>query len=235
MINDTNLIGILGKKSHGKNTIADIIRFIEFNTYNIPINESALDDFRTQLQIFYDQEWGNSTGWQIKPFAAALKQIVSLITGCSVSDLEDELYKETPLGEEWWRYEETIGTSTTIHPYLGTSSSLPLRMLTPRMILQLFGTDGGRKIVHPNIWINTTFATFDASSKWIIPDVRFENECAEIKRRGGKLIRVYNPRIHNIDEHESENELNNYENVDVTIINDGSISELIEKVHSLFV
>ena len=70
-------------------------------------------------------------------------------------------------------------------------------------MLQLLGTEGGRKIIHPNIWVNSTFGdynpeqTWDDSkwnnpiSKWIITDLRFPlNEGKAITTRNGLTIGV---------------------------------------------
>ena len=81
---------------------------------------------------------------------------------------------------------------------------------TPRLLLQLLGTDCGRDILHPNIWVNALMADYkipslpdettfieddtqwikDRSPKWIITDVRFPNELEAVKDRGGITIRV---------------------------------------------
>jgi hypothetical protein len=64
--------------------------------------------------------------------------------------------------------------------------------LTPRLILQLLGTEGGRKIIHPDIWVNALFSDYShKNSKWIITDLRFpENEGQAIKDRKGLTIGV---------------------------------------------
>lgn len=37
--------------------------------------------------------------------------------------------------------------------------------LTPRLMLQLLGTEGGRKIIHPNIWVNSTMSDYKSTTK----------------------------------------------------------------------
>lgn len=59
---------------------------------------------------------------------------------------------------------------------------------TPRHIMQTIGTEWGRNLIHPDIWVHAMLnATADAPT--IIPDVRFENE-AEFVRENGVLIHV---------------------------------------------
>jgi len=84
--------------------------------------------------------------------------------------------------------------------------------MTPRLMLQLLGTECGRQIIHPNIWVNSLFADYNQPidetqkinkdkgyaykgeiSNWIITDVRFPNEAQAIKDRGGIVIRVNRP------------------------------------------
>lgn len=96
------------------------------------------------------------------------------------------------------------------------SGDIESEILTPRRILQLLGTQGGRMAVHPNIWVNATFAEYYHNEEisypqfgghidktrpeikitkpnWLITDNRFPNEANAIRDRGGLLIRVNRP------------------------------------------
>jgi len=171
------------------------------------------------------------SGYEIKKFADKLKDIACLLIGCTRRQLENREFKETPLGEEWDN-------------------------LTPRKLLQLLGTECGREIIHPNIWVNALFADYvcdncgqqecptdeedtgqmiDSSfPNWIITDVRFPNEAQAIKDRGGIMIRIERPGVesHCGGQHPSETALDNY-NFDYVIENEGSIDELIQKIKQL--
>jgi hypothetical protein len=73
-----------------------------------------------------------------------------------------------------------------------TWSDLTGRRLTPRLVLQLIGTEGFRDVIHPDIWI---FATFNQISKnpdkkYVIADARFKNEVNYIRNNGGQVYRV---------------------------------------------
>lgn len=74
---------------------------------------------------------------------------------------------------------------------------------TPRLLLQHLGTNIGRNIIHPNIWVNSLmseykelfnpFSKIDSSGdypNWIITDMRFPNEMKAVKDRDGITIRV---------------------------------------------
>ena len=86
---------------------------------------------------------------------------------------------------------------------------IPLRYVarqwTPRLLLQIMGTQIGREIIHPNIWVNSLMNEYNPVDRrtiqdpddsninfpnWIISDVRFPNEADAIKDRNGILIRV---------------------------------------------
>jgi hypothetical protein len=144
-----------------------------------------------------------------KKYAENLKCMVCFLIGCNRIDLEDREFKEKELGEEW-------------------------DGLTPRKILQLLGTEAGREIIHPNIWVNSLFADYTTDSNWIITDVRFPNEAQAIKDRGGIIIRIERPggESHCGGAHASETALDDYD-FDIVINNDGTIDELIDKVKQL--
>lgn len=165
------IIGIKGKIKSGKDTVGKIIQcltsddkeFVEFVNKE-PL--TALNDWK-----------GNFNGlgnWKTVKFADKLKEAVCLIIGCSRSDLEDQEFKETPLGEEWWYYKDKVNGN--LNPYIGFEDTylhlFELIKLTPRNILQLLGTEGGRNIIHPNIWVNSIMNSYKPypKQKWDEPD-----------------------------------------------------------------
>ena len=176
----------------------------------------------------------------IKKYADKLKDIVCLLIGCSRVDLENRVFKDKELGEEWWYYEGQVGVYPYNTPY-EANKKLPLIKLTPRKLLQLLGTDCCRNIIHPNIWINSLFADYKPRGNmgiseldeynypnWIITDVRFPNEANIVKEKGGIMIRLTRKLEDN--NHESETALDNYE-FDYVINNDnGDIPELMDNV-----
>jgi hypothetical protein len=218
---NNNLIGISGKMGSGKDTVGSI------------------------LQDYSDD---NAEDYQIKKFATKLKEIAASLIGCDVSDFEDREFKEKELGEEWWYCVADDGSYVPYEQNLHENKVLNIVKLTPRKLLQLLGTEAGRQIIHPNIWINALFADYNAKGfdykgsenkeikgdwiypNWIITDVRFPNEAQAIKDRGGIVIRINRPQLIDRDfEHDSETALDDYE-FDYVIENDGSLDELITKI-----
>jgi hypothetical protein len=50
--------------------------------------------------------------------------------------------------------------------------------------MQLIGTDCGRDIIHPNIWLNATMEKYvPGKSNWVLTDTRFPNEGSGIYQR----------------------------------------------------
>lgn len=212
----TNLISVSGKINSGKDTVGKIIQYLTSNP------SVSFDNWENELGgISYEE----ASNWQIKKFASKVKDMVCLLLGCTREDLEDREFKEKELGEEWW-YFKTLGLITSrpyiLKPYIGNEHlsksdilhTYKLIKLTPRLLMQLLGTDAGRDIIHPNIWVNSLFAdykplrsikagivdfnenTSDLETiyteypNWIITDTRFPNEVEAIKQRGGINIRV---------------------------------------------
>jgi hypothetical protein len=77
------------------------------------------------------------------------------------------------------------------------------KLIEIRELLQRLGTEGGRASLGEDVWINTLFNS-PTVARIVIPDVRFANEAAEIKRRGGKVIKIIRPGIEPANDHPSE-------------------------------
>jgi len=228
------IIGVSGKIGSGKDTVGKIIQVLTHiqnseNSFNKVFLESELD-VCIKNNFSNDIYTKNST-WQIKKFAGKLKQIVSLLTGIPVEDLEKQEVKDRVLGKEWQviPYENTFYTKRTV-----------------RWLLQKLGTDAMRDVIHPNIWVNALFAdykdewggmnTYTNTGKypnWIITDVRFPNEADAILERGGIMLRVNRGKINPCsahDQHISETALDNYSKFNFIIDNNGTIEELVPKI-----
>lgn len=179
------IIGISGKKGHGKDTVAD----------------AMVKMHRTGIII---------------SFASSLKNAVASIFAIDSDHMSDAKAKET--------VNETLG-------------------VTPRRLLQYFGTDVMRNAFGDNIWIiSLCLAALDIDLRWrdtwrdgdavtiIIPDVRFPNEAEFVRSYGGTLIRVdASTRVPSTDTHISETALDDYA-FPVVIDNNGSRDELFTRL-----
>ena len=166
--------------------------------------------------------------FEIRRFADNLKDMVCILINCSREQLENRQFKEKELGEEWWYFEDISVNikKGSIYDYntnreKESSEYYKLVKPTPRLLMQLLGTECGRQILHPNVWVNSLMSEhkpalehqkdlFDVPEveipdvnqttwikeqypNWIIPDTRFPNELKAIKDRGGITIRVNRP------------------------------------------
>jgi hypothetical protein len=238
-MNEIKLIGLSGQLQNGKDTVADLIlKYTTIKKQNLPYNDGLFDE----------------SPWKTKRFAGILKQMTALLIGCDVLDLERDEFKNTPLSEEWRRWffidrklifengddgliKKYFSTKEDAHQFIIDNDwywlcedDLNSEILTPRLVLQLLGTEGGRDVIHPNIWVNATLGNVKETEKIIITDCRFPNEVTGIKKRKGIVVRVVRPSKVSASTHPSETSLNDFNDWDYVIVNDGTIEELELKV-----
>jgi len=97
-----------------------------------------------------------------------------------------------------------------------------------RGILQRLGK-GARDVLGEDIWVDTLFRQHAGASRLVIPDVRFPNEAAAVRGRGGRVVRVVRPGVGPANGHISETALDDDE-PDAVIVNDGSLEDLAGEV-----
>jgi hypothetical protein len=154
-------------------------------------------------------------GFVLDSFAKSVKDICSILFGYDRNKIEGS----TP-ADRLWR--EKIDKNNT---------NLIGKDFTPRDAMVLVGTEFGRNMIHPNIWIETLFNRSDKNKDLLITDLRFPNEYEEIKKRGGIVIRINRPNLTNLinnsnsSNHISECALDNH-NFDYVINNDGTLYDL---------
>lgn len=117
-----------------------------------------------------------------------------------------------------------------------------------RRAAQLLGTEWGRKL-HDEIWINAMSFEIDkdamAQQHTVITDVRFENEAAMIRERGGVVVHVTGrkyavasfaltwwDRLLGRTEHRSEKGIKLHEK-DWVIVNYGDMQDLFKRTSSV--
>lgn len=64
---------------------------------------------------------------------------------------------------------------------------------SPRQLMQTLGTDWGRRMAHPRIWVlllERLLAAAPHGTRIIVPDVRFEDEADFIRTHGGEVWHV---------------------------------------------
>ncbi|MGC4928050.1 hypothetical protein [Streptomyces sp. DT117] len=91
-----------------------------------------------------------------------------------------------------------------------------------RGLYQRTGTEAGRQIIGDNVWVDALFRDYEAWTRpTVITDVRFRNEAAAIRERGGLIVQIVRPDQKPISEaaHVSENSLAGFP-FDAILIND---------------
>jgi hypothetical protein len=109
-------------------------------------------------------------------FAATLKDAVAAVFGWDRELLEGR----TKSAREW---------REQVDPWWSERLNMP--ELTPRLALQLWGTEVCRRAFHDDIWIASLEARLrNSRDNIVISDCRFPNEIKAIKQAGGKVIWV---------------------------------------------
>lgn len=215
----TQIIGISGKIGSGKDTVGGIIQLMQaVDHLNDEQVARVVSDSR--LMASFDMRHKN---WEIKKYADKLKLIAEILTGIPRINFENQDFKKSLLGEEWG----TVGPNplNSIEPFADVKFK---NLMSVREFLQKLGTEGLRNNLHENVWVNALFSEFDpASSKWLITDVRFQNEADAIKKLGGIVVRI--DRGMDTGTHPSETSLDDYK-FDYTITNKGSLNDLVKEV-----
>lgn len=113
-------------------------------------------------------------GFRRDSFAGTLKDAVAAVFGWDRELIEGRTPEARAWREqvdEWW------------------AERLQMPLLTPRWILQHWGTEVCRQHFHDDIWIAALQARLaKRSDHTVISDVRFPNEIKAIKEQGGKIV-----------------------------------------------
>lgn len=98
-----------------------------------------------------------------------------------------------------------------------------------RALLQRMGTEVGRNLLGPDIWVEALFNNLPTGKLIAITNVRFPNEYDAVKSRGGEVWHVHRPGFTPALGHISDTALDNHE-FDVIIENNGTIKTLADEV-----
>jgi hypothetical protein len=96
-----------------------------------------------------------------------------------------------------------------------------------RRFLQTYGTEAGRDVHGQDCWVNITSNKIDPNKKYVITDLRFDNEADMIRKKYGTILQVEREGLISIDTHDSEKGISLF---DYVIKNDGTLLELAEKI-----
>lgn len=120
-------------------------------------------------------------------------------------------------------------------PYWKKRKEEPLPQFgkSPREMMQTLGTEWGRELVSDDIWlVMANIKLMKHGFGMIIPDVRFENEAAWIRDRGGTLLHVTRKNIEPVTPHSSEGGVKAIPG-EIYIPNDGTLQDLQDLVDGI--
>ena len=98
-----------------------------------------------------------------------------------------------------------------------------------RRLLQRLGTEVGRDLFGEDFWVDQAMRL--DPGHYVFTDCRFLNEAKAIVDAGGEVWRISRPGVGPVNDHISEVGLDDWP-FDRRIANDGSLTDLAEKVHS---
>jgi hypothetical protein len=108
-----------------------------------------------------------------------------------------------------------------------------------RHLLQRIGTEAGRNILGPDVWVEVAARKADdlcgfgqPGPPFVFTDVRFENEVSLVREFDGYVVRVQRPGFEPLD-HLSDNSLDPDAVSDYTIDNSGDLDALAVEVRSM--
>lgn len=185
------IIGINGRVGSGKDTVGRIIQYLIRDKQNDGFSSNVKLEDTLKLTVSDPYH----SGWEIKKYAAKLKQIASLLTGIPVEKFEDQDFKKTFMPEVWEqlvpakkehvRFKElskylaegcTFDSTTAPLASVGfgaketvfTQVTIPekLQKYTVRGFLQRLGTEAIRDGIHPNTWVNALMADYNPEGFW---------------------------------------------------------------------
>jgi len=176
----------------------------------------------------------NFHGFKRESFANTLKDAVA-----SVFSWDRELLEGRTKAAREWREQ--------IDPWWSQRLNMP--DLTPRLVLQLWGTEVCRKSFHDDIWIASVENKLrQTKDNIVITDCRFPNEIASIRNAGGRVVRIargLDPEWFQLARIAPLEMKKMYPNIhaseyswaatdfDITIDNDGSIEDLYRELKNL--
>lgn len=146
--------------------------------------------------------------WGVKySFALPLKQALNAMFGWAMEQWDDRTWKEA------------------IIPWLGKS---------PRQLAQTLGTEWGRDIIHPALWVllfEQRYAEHRANfgnMPFVVADCRFDNEAIAVAKLGGVVLRIERPGVAGVSGHVSEAGVNS-RLIDAYVVNNTERQDYIAR------
>jgi len=184
---EITLVSLSSPKGGGKDLVCKIIQMIEAWKHSSKVFQDDYIDMEDYIITNIDDPTyiNYSSSWVNEKFAKKLKQMLAIPLGIHPEQLEDRVYKDTPLPTEWdlWEvkykkeertyiftkyftYESDIEDwSFETGNYIQTQEKISS---TPRLLMQLIGTEAIRIGLHKNAWVNALFSDYIPRDKGVV-------------------------------------------------------------------
>lgn len=148
-------------------------------------------------------------------FADPLKKLLMDRFGWKPEQLEDRKWKEEP--------QRHCGSRQL--------SCYPLEDFSPRSWMQWLGTEVGRTIGGPDVWVNAMWKSYRENhwgQRMVVCDARFDNEAASFWVRGGDVLHIWRGAAPKVLDHASERGISE-EYWSCEVENNGTIEEFLAR------
>ena len=161
-------------------------------------------------------------GYHRYSLAGPIKALLNARFGWTDAQWADRVWKERPALASTFEYGGAAGVADP--------------MYSPRQMAQWLGTEVGRTIGGPDVWLTLMESEWHrlnrrpgtVAARMVVPDVRFDNEARRIYALGGVVIRIIRPGTEPVNAHVSEKGVQD-RFVNVEVINDDSVEVLINR------
>lgn len=99
-----------------------------------------------------------------------------------------------------------------------------------RELLQRLGTEVGRDILGPDVWVDLAMAELTDGGRYVFTDARFPNEAEAVVKAGGRVIRIDRPGCGPVNGHPSETALDDFP-FSARVLNDGTLGDFAARLH----
>lgn len=231
-----HIIGIAGELNSGKDTVASMINYM----FHVGVTKATYREWLIK-RVSYE----HTLSHRIIHFADSLKDCLSIIYNIPREYFDNREYKDNYwycLNERRFVEEKCVYfteyMAITINDLKENSLKYIIKhsrcklLIKLRTLMQYFGTEVCRNNLSDSIWIDSTIgkaATIaETNVLCLIPDVRFDNECAAITQHplyGGVI---------NVKRENSNKIIHDSETIDfhcpIVIENNGTLTQLFYKV-----
>lgn len=230
------IVGVKGSKGSGKDTVADMIRYI----MAAGTTQASYDNY-----VWFTKNRDGELDVPVLHFADKIKDDLSIIFGINRECFDDAKYKD----EMYYHFR----TGSFMSEKMQRHNNLPVLtidglqrdnlinwresykddcLIKLRTLMQYYGTEIMRNQVGNDVWVRCTINKAIEYREYygfaIIADVRFYNEEHAIYEVGGKVIHVVRERLKDKVEHSSEYITSSSKNYEIE--NNGNLMGLFYKV-----